>query len=336
MTGRIRRAHDALDRGQQRHAVVGLPFAVVQKYLDDQGGYLAATITYYGFLSIFPSLLVVTTVVGYVLRGHRQLSQRLADSAFAQFPVVGHDLRIGALHGSGVALAIGLVGATWAGSGFFLACENAMNQLWGVPFRRRPDVVRARLRALALLALLGGGLLATTILTAATSAGLDYGAPWKAITIALSTLLNFAFIWVGFRALTAGEATWRQLRGGALGAALMYLGLQALGGYFIAHVVRHAGDTYGVFALVIGLMTWIYASVTVTLLAAEANVVATRRLWPRSLSLVVEQPPTGADKRALTQRGKVEERRQDQDVSVDFHEASDHTSAPPDTPESAP
>ena len=97
--------------------------------------------------------------MGYLLRGHRHLSQTLVDSAFAQFPVVGHDLRVGALHGSGIALAVGLVGAVWAGSGFFLACENAMNQLWGVPFRRRPDFVRARLRALTLLALLGGGLL---------------------------------------------------------------------------------------------------------------------------------------------------------------------------------
>jgi len=166
-------------------------------------------------------------------------------------------------------------------------------------------------------------LLSTTILTAATSAGLDYGTPWKAVTIALSTLLNFGFFWVGFRALTAGDATWRQLRGGALGAAIMYLALQALGGYFVAHVLRHAGDTYGVFALVIGLMSWIYLSITTTLLAAEANVVATRRLWPRSLSLVVEQAPTRADKRALTQRGKVEERRHDQDVNIDFHEAND-------------
>jgi membrane protein len=323
VTGRIRRAYASVDRAQRRHAVLGLPFAVVQKYVDDQGVYLAATIAYYGFLSVFPSLLVLTTVMGYLLRGHRHLSQTLVDSAFAQFPVVGHDLRVGALHGSGIALVVGLVGAVWAGSGFFLACENAMNQLWGVPFRRRPDFVRARLRALTLLALLGGGLLSTTILTAATSAGLDYGAPWKAVTITLTTLLNFGFFWIGFRTLTAGDATWRQLRGGALGAAVMYLGLQALGGYFVAHVVRRAGDTYGVFALVIGLMSWIYLSITITLLAAEANVVATRRLWPRSLSLVVEQPATRADKRALTQRGKVEERRHDQDVSIDFREASE-------------
>jgi len=95
VTGRIRGAYEAINRAQQRHAVLGLPFAVVQKYVDDQGAYLAATIAYYGFLSVFPSLLVVTTIMGYVLCGHRHLSQTLVDSTFAQFPVVGPDLRVG-------------------------------------------------------------------------------------------------------------------------------------------------------------------------------------------------------------------------------------------------
>ena len=68
----------------------------------------------------------------------------------------------------------------------------------------------------------------------------------------------------------------------------------------------------------IGLLSWIYLASHITLLAAEGNVVAARGLWPRSFSLMIEQPATQADKRALTQRGKVEERRQDKTVSVDF------------------
>ena len=68
----------------------------------------------------------------------------------------------------------------------------------------------------------------------------------------------------------------------------------------------------------IGLLSWIYLAAHITLLAAEANIVATRRLWPRSFSLMIEQPATTADKRALTQRGKVEERRQDENVRIEF------------------
>jgi uncharacterized BrkB/YihY/UPF0761 family membrane protein len=106
--------------------------------------------------------------------------------------------------------------------------------------------------------------------------------------------------------------------GGAAAAAVGYEGLQLLGGYYVGHTLKHANNVYGTFGLVIGLLSWIYLSAHITLLAAEGNVVATRRLWPRSFSLMIEQPPTPADKRALTQRGKVEERRQDETVTVDF------------------
>ena len=108
------------------------------------------------------------------------------------------------------------------------------------------------------------------------------------------------------------------LRGGAIGAGVLYEALQTLGGYYVGHVLRNASNAYGTFALVIGLLSLIYLGAHITLLAAEANVVATRRLWPRSFSIMIEQPSTRADKRALTQRGKVEERRQDETVSVDF------------------
>ena len=141
---------------------------------------------------------------------------------------------------------------------------------------------------------------------------------WKIGSIALSTALNFVLFWVGFRLLTAHDVTWRQLRGGAIAAAVAYEILQALGGYYVGHVVTGATQTYGTFALVIGLLSWVYLSAHITLLAAEANAVATRHLWPRSFSLVVEQPPTDADLKALTQRTKVERRREDETVEVEL------------------
>ena len=308
----------AFDRWQQRHAWLGFPLAVRQKYADDQGGYLAATISYYGFFSIFPLLLVFTTVLGYILRAHHHLYTSIVDSALAQFPVIGHDLRVNSLHGSALALALGLGGSLWAGMGAFLAGQNAMNQLWGVPYTRRPDFLRARARALLVFVLLGGGVLATTVLTGLAAFGAGYGLAWKVGSIALSTGLNVGLFWVAFRVLTAKDVTWRELRGGAIAAAILYEILQALGGYYVGHVVKSAGNTYGTFALVIGLLSWIYLAAHIMLLAAEANVVATRHLWPRSFSLVLEQPPTDADRRALTQLGELAERRQDQDIDVRF------------------
>jgi len=69
---------ERLDRMQRRHPVLGFPLAVLYKFVDDQGSYLAALITYYGFLSLFP-LLLLTSVLGFVLSGDAHLQQRVRE-----------------------------------------------------------------------------------------------------------------------------------------------------------------------------------------------------------------------------------------------------------------
>src|SRR5262249_34434888 len=162
----------------------------------------------------------------------------------------------------------------------------------------------------------GGGVLASTVLASLGTVGAHYGLPWKLGSAALAVVLNIGLFVVGFRVLTAREVAWRNLWGGAIAAGIAYDGLQLAGGYYVGHVLRNSSNVYGTFALVIGLLSWIYLAAHILLLAAEANVVAARRLWPRSFSVVREQPPTEADKDALTQRGRVEERRQDEQIDV--------------------
>ena len=314
----FRSRYDAFDRYQQQHGWLGFPLAVRQKYSDDQGGYLAATITYYGFFSIFPLLLVFVSILGFTLGSHSHLRRRIVGSALGQFPILGHDLVVHSLHGSIVALTLGLVAAVWSGIGVFLAGENAMNHLWGVPFRRRPDFLRARVRALGLLLVFGVGVALSTALAGLGTIGASYGIAWKLGAVALSVLFNVTLFWTAFRLMTVRDVEWRQLRGGAIAAAVAYELLQLGGGYYVGHVLKHASNAYGTFGVVIGLLSWIYLSAHITLLAAEGNVVASRRLWPRSFSMVIEQPTTSADERALTQRGKVEERRSDENVDVTF------------------
>ena len=259
---------------------------------------------------------MLTTALGFVLHGHPHLQSQIVNSALGQFPVIGHELKSHSLQGNTLALILGVAGALWAGMGAVVAAENAMNQLWGVPFKRRPDFVRARARALLLLLVFGGAALAATALAGVGTVGARYGIGWKIASVALSTLLDFGLFWVAFRVLTARDVSWSDLRGGAAAAAVGYEGLQLLGGYYIGHVLKNANNVYGTFALVIGLLSFIYLAVHITLLAAEGNVVAARRLWPRSFSVVFEQPATRADRTALTQRGKVEERRQDQQIEI--------------------
>jgi membrane protein len=312
----FRARYDAFDRFQQRHEWLGFPLAVRQKYSDDQGSYLAATITYYGFFSIFPLLLVATTVLGFLLRHHPKLDRSIVDSALAQFPVIGHDVALHRLQGSGLALGLGIAIALWSGMGVFLATESAMNRLWGVPMTHRPDALRARLRAFGMLLVLGGSALGATVLSGAGTVGAAYGVSWKVAAIVLSTALDIGLLWVASRLLTAKDVSWRQLRGGAIAGGVAWQVLQSLGGLYVGHELKHASNTYGTFATVIGLLAFIYLSAQVLLLAAEANVVATHRLWPRSFSLVFEQPPTDADARALRQRAEVELRRRDEKIDV--------------------
>ena len=312
----IRDHVERLDRFQRRHRTVGFLLATNKKYSDDQGGYLAAVIAYYGFFSIFPLLLFFTTILGYVLHGHPKAERSVVNSALGQFPIIGPQLAHGHLTGNAIALVVGLLGALWAGMGVCLAAQNAMNSLWAVPFRKRPNFVSQRLGALGLLAVLGGGVLATSLLSGLGTFGAKYGIVWKIGSIALATGLNFLLFWGAFRFLTSKDVPWRTLRGGAIAAAIAYQVLQALGGYYIGHVVKSASNTYGTFALVIGLLTWIYLSAHILLLAAEGNVVATRQLYPRSL--LSSSPPTDADERALRQRAAVEERRPDEQIDVDF------------------
>jgi uncharacterized BrkB/YihY/UPF0761 family membrane protein len=155
-----------IDRFQQRHPVVGLPFAVIQKFGNDQAGGKASTMAFYALFAIFPLLLLFSTVLGFILSGHPALEHRLLSSALADFPIIGAQMRSSAhpLRGSGLALVLGVFGALYGAQGFGQAAQNAMNTIWNVPFKEWPGFVGRRLRGSASLALIGISILLTTTL----------------------------------------------------------------------------------------------------------------------------------------------------------------------------
>lgn len=301
-----------LDRLQQRWRALAFPFAVFRKFGDDQAGSLAALIAYWGFFSLFPLLLVLITTLGIVLRGHSALQRSILNSALTNFPVIGDDLQRSthALSGHttlGFVIGIGL--ALWAGLGVVRAMENAMNSVWQVPFRRRPNFWISVGRAIVMLALLG----AVTVLSAGVAAvgGASHVWWWTAVGVLLSLALNFGLFMLAFRILTTADVSWSDVRIGAVIGAVAWTVLQALGGYIVSHQLQHASATYGTFAIVVGLLGWMYIGAQLTLYAAELNVVRARRLWPRSL---IQPPLTEADRRQLDLLAKVEERRKGQVV----------------------
>jgi YihY family inner membrane protein len=241
------------------------------------------------------------------------------DSALADFPVIGPQLKtnVHSLRGSAAALAVGIGVAVWAGTGVALALENALDHIWGVPIRRRANPLLARLRALLWIAVIGGVTLVGTVLGSA-SAFATYGPAVRAAAVLISFAINVVVFLAVFRVLTSHSPAWRDVLPGALVAAVAWELLQLVGGYIVDRQLRHASSTYGVFAIVIGLLSWLYLAANVTLLSAEINVVVKHRLWPRSFSVITEQPLTRGDESALRRRAGVEERRSDEDVAVVF------------------
>ena len=82
---------DALDRTQRKRTVLGFPIATFYKFIDDQGPYLSAIISFYALLAIFPILLLVTSVLGFILQGNPDLQERLINSALGTFPIIGDE-----------------------------------------------------------------------------------------------------------------------------------------------------------------------------------------------------------------------------------------------------
>lgn len=276
-----------LDDFQRRHTWLGFPLAVVYKFIDDQGGYLAVLITYYAFVSLFPGLLLLVSVLGYTLQSDPALQQALLGSALQQFPIVGPQLQqnVSSIHGSRLGVVLGIIGAVYGGLGVSVAIQAALNRVWAVPRYARPDPVISRLRGLVLFVLIGAVVLITTALAAvgpvAASYGLGTGV--RIAAIAVSTTVNVGAFLVMFRVLTARDILLADLMPGAVGAGVAVQVLQIVGALFVSYELNGASQIYGVFGLVLGLLAWLYLQAVIVVICAEINAVRARRLWPRNL-----------------------------------------------------
>lgn len=326
----VERMVRAIDGFQQRRTWLAVPVAVVRKAGDDQAGSLAALLAYHGFFSMFPLLLVLVTVLGFVVGDRPDLQRQLLDSALAQFPILGDQIsrNVGAIQGSGLSLVVGIVGTLWGGLGVTQTAQFVMNTVWTVPHRKRPGLLPRLAYGLLLLVALGGGLVLTTVL-----AGIAAAAPGPAVAVRVlgtagSLLVNFALFLMAFQVLTAIKLPWAHLVPGAVLGAVSWTLLQSLGGLYVGRQLANSSALYGLFGIVMGLLLWLYLAAQLLVYAAELNVVVARRLWPRSLQ--PDEPLTRTDRRALTDLAKVEERVPTERVQVEF--TGEQPPAKPDAP----
>jgi membrane protein len=310
----------AVDAWQRDHAAAAVPVAVLKKFGDDRASSLAALMAYYAFFSLFPLMLVFVSVLGFVLEGDPSLQADIVDSTLARIPVIGPQLddEVAPLTGSALGLAVGLAGALWAGLGVTLALGRAFQELWDVPRLDQRGPIRARVYGVAVLVVLGVLLVGSTLLSGLAIGGGIGPAAERLGALSLSLIVNAAVFLAVFGLLTQRPLRIRELLPGVTLAAVGSLILQSVGGWYVDRAITGAGDTYGTFALVIGLLSWFWLGSHLLLLAAEVNVVIHRRLWPRSLTGDLEP----ADREAL--RRSAEAARQDrrQEVLVRFDDGA--------------
>jgi membrane protein len=307
---------DRVDDWQSRWTPSAFAVAVVKKFIDDRGPNLGVQIAYWGFFSVFALLLAFVAIVGFVFQGDPSFQKDVRDSTLAQMPVIGPQISgsIGSLTGSGFALAIGIVVALWTGLGATLAVGDAFDRLWAVPRVKRSGFVSSRVRGLLVLALFGSLTVGSTALVGLVTDAQIHPTLAAVVSIIAATGVDLLIFVACFRVLTSADITILSVLPGAIVAAIAWIGLQAIGGLYVSKLVKDASETYGGFAVVVGLLSWLYLGAQVTLISAEVNVVLARRLWPRSIAGSLSP----ADQRALRDAVNAEQSDARQRITVSF------------------
>lgn len=284
-------------------------YAVVKKFGDDELNHFVVGLGWYGFLAIYPLLLVVITIFGFI--GVASLGHGIV-TTLHQFPVIGSQFNpengSKDLHGSVVGLAIGLVGLIYGAQGVTQTAEQAMAKVWNISKVDLPGFLPRLARSLIALVIIGGSFVVNAaVATFATSSGEPVAV--RVGTLAGMLLVNVAFFFAAFRALTPHPVRNRVLVPGAIVGSVGFTVLITVGSGLIQHQVRNSSATYGQFGVVIGLVGFLLLLAKITMYGAELNPVLERHLWPRG---IVSSNPSEADQQVLRDIVREDRRLSDQ------------------------
>lgn len=280
----LTRRLDWLDKVQRKHPITSFPIAVIKKYSDDKGGYQAALLTYYGFLSLFPAVLISITLVRWFLGSDSHLKQRVITSITNYFPLIGQDLQqnLQGFSRTGLPLLVGIFVLIYGLRGAADVFRHTTNNVWHVPEKDRSDFVHSLGRSTLIILVAGAGFLASALLTSyANAARYD---TWLRVTLLLasSAVIFWAFLTATKLALNRTLRR-RELWIGAATTTVGLLILQNAGRYIITHELRNLNNLYGAFAAVLGFFFWIYLQSQVIVYAMEISSVRALKMWPRKL-----------------------------------------------------
>src|SRR6476660_970480 len=179
------------DRLQRRHGVLGFPYAVIKKYGDDAGGREAALITYYGFLSIFPLLLLGVAILSRVLAENPDLRRQLITATVPEALQSTVEHSAATFPTSTVPFVAGLIGLLFSGTGVVFSAYQTLNHVAAVPRRVRASFFPRYIRVFVMLAALLLGALAVGALTVIVTALPHLAGVERAVAVLGSALVIF-------------------------------------------------------------------------------------------------------------------------------------------------
>ncbi len=274
---------------RSKHPAIEVGVDTLDGWRRHISGRNASVLAFFGFLSIFPLLLAATTILGFVLEGNEDLQQRIIDGALSDIPVLGRELQEdpASLSGNWWVLIIGLGGALWSSTKAFVAMQLAFDDVWEVHVDHRDALPKQRGKALLGILFIGGAQVGSIVIaTLVNSAGLPNVG--RILLVLATVAINVTMIAAMYRFLTAAEPTWSDVWPGAIVAGVVYTLLQQFGTMIVKSITDNASDTYGNFALVLGLVTWLSLLAIATIMSAEWNAALVRH---REGSLDRIQPP---------------------------------------------
>jgi membrane protein len=283
----------------KRKRVIQVTLAVKDGYQRNSGNNLAATITFFGFLSIFPLLLLGLSITGFVLDDVEmriRLIRRLANTVPGLGEIIRENVEALTTARAGAGI-LGVVGLAWSGIRVVEAAEYVMARIFQTWEPRKFLLQKAR--ALEYLVVLGSMTLVATVLAAlagtARSALGWSGAGGTFLTIGVGTIafaLDLVIFLVAYRVLYRGRGPrFSRIWPGALLAATGWLGLKVAGSWYAARSVSGASEVYGTFASVVGLLLLLYLASRLFVSGAVLNAV-----------LITPQIPVGESLSGRTQR----------------------------------
>jgi YihY family inner membrane protein len=297
---KLSRLAGKINRYQQQNHLLAFCYAVIKKYGEDGAGYQAALLTYYGFLALFPMLLVLITLSNAILGQYPHVQTTVLKDITEYFPLLGNQLtsHIHGLKTSGLALATGVLFSLYGARGVASAFRHGVQHIWHVPKEHQDNFPESLYKSLALLIIGGLGFLLASV-SAGLAAAAGHGLLFRSLSIVINLIILFWLFTFLLKFSLPRHITIAETRVGAAVASIGLIIMQLAGGYILARELKSLDVLYSYFAIALGLLFWIYLQSQIMFYAVEISIVSSQKLWPRSMN---SNSPTSVDKQINQRR----------------------------------